>query len=204
MSLGNNIETLRFVSNQIKYIQNKGYANVKLDLSKKSPEEIRQIRDFCKDLHDYSFVAKYFFIKKDNIIRLTLQEIPKIKSFFNGIWMEWFTLLKVLEFFREKKIIPSCTRSLNISFPNGSSNELDLFFLTEKQLPICIECKTGEFRHEINKYLSLRKQLNISKEQFIICVFGLSREQTLGMTSMYELTFVNEKTLVDHIQFVLS
>ncbi len=200
LSLGDNIETLGFVSNQIKYIQNKGYANVKLDLSRKSPEEIRTIRKFCKDLHDYSFVAKYFYIKKDNIIRLTLQEAPKIKAFFNGIWMEWFTFMKMLEFFSAQKITPSCARGLNISFPNGSSNELDLFFLLEERTPVCIECKTGEFRHDINKYLSLRKQLNIDKSQFILCVFGLSAEQAQGMTSMYDITFVNEKTLINHIQ----
>jgi len=85
----------------------------------------------------------------------------------------------------------------------GAINELDLFLLTEKGVSICIECKTGEFRHDIDKYLSLRKQLNIEKKYFVICVFGLSQEQTQGMTSMYELTFVNENNLIDHIQTVI-
>jgi phage FluMu protein Com len=203
LSLGNNFNVLNFVSNQIKYMQNKGYTNVKIELSKKNPIEIQQITSFCKELHDFSFVAKYYYQKKDEIIRITLQKAPKIKEFFNGIWMEWFTLMKLLEFFRELKIAPSCARNLEISFNEGNSNELDLFFLTEKNIPICIECKSGEFRQDINKYLSLRKQLNINKNQFVICVFGLSQEQAQGMTSMYDLTFVNETSLIQHVQTVV-
>jgi len=201
--LGNNFNVLSFVSNQIKYIQNKGYTNVKLELSKKTQNEIQQLTSFCKTLHDYSFVAKYHYQKKDKIIRLTLQTAPKIRDFFNGIWMEWFTLIKLLEFFSNKKVNPACLRNLNITFSSNNSYELDLFLLTEKGIPICIECKTGEFRQDINKYLTLRKQLNIEKNLFVICVFGLSQEQAQGMSSMYDLTFINEINLMDHIQTII-
>jgi hypothetical protein len=201
--IGNNFHVLNFVTNQIKYIQNKGYSNVKIELSNKNQKEIQQITSFCKSLYDYSFVAKYFYHKKDKIIRLTLQDAPKIRRFFNGIWMEWFTLMKLLELFKSNKISPALSRNSKITFPNGSTNELDIFFLTERKIPVCIECKSGEFRHDINKYLSLRQQLNIEKKQFILCVFGLSQEQAEGMTSMYDLTFVNETTLIEHIKTIV-
>jgi phage FluMu protein Com len=199
LSMGGNYGVLKFVCNQIKYIQNKGYKNVKLDLARKSQEEIKQIKAFCKELYDYSFVARYHYQKKDQTIRLTLQTVPKIRSFFNGTWMEWFILMKLLIFFQEKKINNSCTRGLNISFPNGATNELDIFFLTEKNIPVCIECKAGEFRRDIDKYLKLRKQLKLDKNQFVLCIFGLSQEQTQGMSSMYDLTFTNEANLINHI-----
>ncbi|WP_426416184.1 hypothetical protein [Aestuariirhabdus sp. LZHN29] len=201
--MGNQFSVLNVVSNQIKYVQNKGYDNVKIDLSKKTRQEIQQITSFCKALYDYSFVAKYFYDKKGGLVRLTLQKAAKVRDFFNGIWMEWFALIKLLELFSEHKIAPCCTRSLNISFSDGRSNELDLFVLTEKNIPICIECKTGEFRQDIDKYLSLRKQLKLDKSQFVLCVFGLSDEQALGMTSMYDLTFVSETSLASHIQTLL-
>jgi len=78
-----------------------------------------------------------------------------------------------------------------------------LFLLSADNIPVCIECKSGEFRHDIDKYLSLRKRLNLNKGQFIICVFGLSQEQASCMTSMYDLTFVNERSLVRQIQTVI-
>ncbi len=198
--LGKDFELLSIVSNQIKYIQNKGYENVKIDLSKKDTKEIQKITSFCKHLYDYSFVAKYHYRKKEKMIWLNLQTAPKIREFFNGSWMEWLSLIRLLEFFCKEKINISCSRNINISFPKGHSNELDLFFLLQSGTPIYIECKTGEFRHEIDKYLSLRKNLGIKKSQFIICVFGLSQEQTQGLTSMYDLTFVNENNLVNHIK----
>ncbi len=203
LRLGNNFSVLKSVSNQIKYVQNKGYKNVKIDLSKKSNKEVQQITTFCKTLYDYSFVAKYFYQKKDQIIRLTLQTVPKIRNFFNGIWMEWFTLMQLLKFFSKRKIAPACSRSLKINFSGNDSNELDIFFLTEQEIPVYIECKSGEFRHDINKYLTLRKKLNIEKEQFILCIFGLDQDKAQGLTSMYDLTFVNESSLIDHVQTIV-
>ena len=203
LSLGNNFEVLKFVSDQIRYIQNKGYTNVKLVVSKKNSKELKLITSFCKELYDYSFVASYHYKKKDKIIWLTLQTAPEVRSFFNGIWMEWFVLMKLLEFFRDKKMAASCLRSLRVTFPNEVSNELDIFFLTKDNVPICIECKSGEFRHDIDKYLKLRKQINIDKTQFLLCVFGLSQEQTQGMTSMYDLTFVNESNFIQHLETAL-
>lgn len=202
--LGKEFAVLSYVSNQIKYIQNKGYTNVKLELSNKNQKEIQQITSFCKTLYDYSFVAKYHYQKKEEVIRLTLQTAPKIRNFFNGIWMEWFALMEVLEFFSNQNLNLACSRNLDVSFPGNSSYELDLFLLTDKGTPICVECKTGEFRHDIDKYLTLRKKINIDKRLFIICVFGLSQEQAQGMSSMYDLTFVNEDNLLNHIQTVIN
>jgi phage FluMu protein Com len=201
--LGNDFDVLSHVSNQIKYGQNKGFSSIKIEISKKTPQDIQKVTSFCKELYDYSFVAKYFYQKKEKVIRLTLQTAPRIREFFNGLWMEWFTLMKLLHFFRKKKIAPACTRAMEISFDGNNSNELDLFILTENNVPLCIECKSGEFRQDIDKYLSLRKRLDINKNQFVICVFGLSDEQAKGMTSMYDLTFVNETSMIDHIEAVL-
>ena len=201
--LGKNFSLLSQVSNQIKYVQNKGYTNVKIDLSKKNKKQSKQIKDFCKTLYDYSFVAKYHFQQKENFVRLTLQRAPKIKRFFNGIWMEWFALVEVLKFIKDTNVSAACARSVEVSFAGRIDNELDLFFLVNGTTPICIECKSGEFRHDIEKYLSLRKRLRIDKEQFIVCVFGLSDKQAYGMTSMYELTFVNESTLLEHIKTII-
>ena len=201
--IGNKFDLFQFITDQIKYIQNKNYSNVKLDVSKKTSKEIKEIASFCKEMYDYSFVAKYFYQQKDKIIRLTLQKAPRIRKFFNGIWMEWFILMKVLEYFRDNKVIASCIRSPKITFPDDESNELDIFFLTGKNTPVCIECKSGEFRHDIDKYLKLRRKLALTKEQFVLCVFGLSEEQTHGMTSMYDLTFTNEKNFLNHIQTIV-
>ena len=200
--IGDYFNIINPLVNQIKYVQNKKYDTVKITLSKKSKSEIQDIVKFCKILYDYSFITRYSFLKKDKVIYLTLQDIPKIKTFFNGLWMEWFVLIKLLILFSEKKIAPAIARSINITFTNEHKNELDIFFINKNE-PVCIECKTGEFRQDLNKYFTLRKKLNIKKGNFILCVFGLSDEQAIGLTSMYEITVVNESKLIPHIKNIL-
>ena len=85
-------------------------------------------------------------------------------------------------------------------FPNEYLHELDVIALPEGQAPICIECKSGEFRRNIDKYLRLRKRLGIDRNRFIICATDLNDEQAAGLTTMYELTFVNLESLCRHLQ----
>jgi hypothetical protein len=84
-------------------------------------------------------------------------------------------------------------RSIIVTLPNEDYHELDTFFLINKHIPICIECKSGEFRQDLDKYSKLRKRLSIDKSQFLLCVVGLSDEQAQGLTSMYEVTLVMKR-----------
>ncbi|PIE34179.1 hypothetical protein CSA56_08555 [candidate division KSB3 bacterium] len=203
LTLGHQYDLLKEVSNKIRHIQQKGYTNVKLALSKHNQKQIKTITKFCQELYEYSFVAKYFYQKQAKIIRLTLQTAPAIVNFFQGEWMEWFIMMKLLEFFQKKQIPAACLRSLSVTFPNEDAHELDIFFLLKQRLPLCIECKSGEFRQHIDKYSTLRKRLNIDKTQFLLCVTGLSQGQTQGLTSMYDVTFVNEKNFLQHVEGLL-
>ncbi|MCI5210069.1 MAG: DUF1887 family protein [Candidatus Electrothrix sp. ATG2] len=204
VQLGDHYGTLRLVSDKIKYIQRKGYTTVKITLNKKSQKDIKVITRFCKDLYDYSFVAKYFYQKQEKIVRLTLQTSPKIVNFFNGEWMEWFVFMKLLDFFREKQVSVSCLRNLSVMFQNEDRHELDVFFLINGTIPLCIECKTGEFRKDIEKYSVLRERLKLDEAQFLICVVGLSEKQTQGLSSMYDVTFVNEKNFLQQVEKLTS
>ncbi len=204
LAIGNNFQTLKFISDQIKYNQKKNYKNVNIDLSKKNKNKIKQIKSFCNKLYDYSFVARYYDEPKEKKIRLVLQTAPKIRTFFNGDWMEWFVFMKLLELFRDQNLNASCTRSLKIEFKDTQTNELDIFSIIQETLPICIECKSGEFRADIDKYLKLRKKLKLPKQQFIICAFGLTIEQTQGLSTMYDLTFTNETNFIKHIEKLIK
>ena len=203
LALGNQYGILKVVSDQIKYVQRKGYINVKLNLAKKNQKQIQAITKFCRDLYDYSFVAKYFYQNREKIIRLNLQTSPAVVNFFNGEWMEWFVFMKLLEYFSEKQLPVACLRNLVVTFPNEDSHELDVFFLIDNRIPVCIECKSGEFRQDIDKYVKLRKRLKIDETEFLLCVVGLSQKQALGLSSMYELTFVNEDNFLEHVERLL-
>ncbi len=203
LALGKDYELLKEVVDKIKYVQFKGYNDVKINLDKKNQEQIKKICSFCRDMYDYSFVAKYIYIKNNKLIRLKTQNIPAITQFFNGEWLEWLVFMKLLEFFQAKKVPVSCLRNLFITLPNKDVHEIDVFFLINNSVPICIECKSGEFQQHIDKYLTLRKKIGLDKANFLLCIIGLSQKQCDGLTGMHELTFVNETNFLEHIEKII-
>ena len=89
-------------------------------------------------------------------------------------------------------------------FQNEDQYELDVFFLINGTTPLCIECKTGEFRKDIEKYSVLQKRLKLDDGQFLICAVGLSDKQSQGLTSMYDVSFVNEKNFLQQVEEITS
>lgn len=71
------------------------------------------------------------------------------------------------------------------------------------QEPICIECKTGEFRRDIDKYVRLNKRLGLAKSRFILCCTDLNAEQAQGLSAMYDLSFVPLPMLKRHLHSMI-
>ena len=198
-AIGSNLPVLKEVLDRIRWSQQKEHASTTIHLDKKSPEEAKVISAFCQQLYDFSFVAKCFHNKPENNVRLILQAAPAIRDFFNGEWLEWHALMASLRYAKERNKRFSCTRGLNIVLSNGDPYELDVFMLIDGNTPICIECKSGEFRQNIDRYLALRKRLGVDARNFIMCIAGLSAENAKAFSAMYDLTFVSERELSTHL-----
>ena len=199
LELGDNYELLKRVSDTIKRRQLGKYDKAYIDLSRDNPENIKSIQKFCQQLYDYAFVAKYFYLSKDKKAVLHLQAATKIINFFNGEWLEWYAVMKIAELCHERKINFSCTRNMMIYLPNDNNKyEIDVFFLIDN-LPLFIECKSGEYREFIDKYSRLRKKLSMPKPYFLMLTSGVSDEQVKGLTAMFDISFLNEKMLLDYV-----
>lgn len=203
IEIGDNYSLLSDVVNKIRWGQKKDIPNFSLKLGDLSQKDGQAINAFCKRLYEHTFLAKYFYQKQEKIGRGTIQSAPSVRSFFAGEWLEWYALMKVLALLQEKRKAASCTRNLNLIFDNEDLHEVDVFVLIDGKTPICIECKSGEFRQDIDKYLKLRKRLGIDRSQFILFSPDLSNEQAAGLSSMYELTFANQERLLSHLNTML-
>lgn len=199
VELGDNLPVLQDLLDKIRKAQRNNYTSVTLNLGDYSQAQIKLITGFCRNLYDFSFVAKYFYNKNEKRAYLTLQSMPAIVSFFNGEWLEWYVFMKLLKHFYESKRLFSCLRSFTIQFSNADKYEVDVFFLINSRIPVFIECKSGEFRPFIEKYSKMRRRLAIDKENFLLLVLGVSDEQVQGLTKMYDITFVNESGFINHI-----
>lgn len=182
------------------YAYRKGHTGVSLELANLSQKDAQAVNTLCRQLYSHTFFARYHYQKPEKVVRLTLQTAQTVRQFFDGGWLEWFAFIEVVEQLKARDISFSCARGVKVRFENEDLHELDVVLLPQGQAPICIECKSGEFRRDIDKYLRLRKRLGIERSRFIICAADLTEDQASGLSAMYELTFVNLTSLPARIQ----
>jgi hypothetical protein len=201
--LGDNWTLYGELIDRVRFAYRKSHSWVNLELAKLSQKDAQAINTLCRQLYSHTLFARYHYQKPERIVRLTLQTAPAVRQFFDGGWLEWYALLELVHEARERGRGFSCARGVKVVFANEDLHELDVLLLPDGRGPICIECKSGEFRRDIDKYLRLRKRLGIERGRFIVCAADLSDEQAGGLTAMYELTFVNLGLLRRHVQGLL-
>ncbi len=197
--IGNGYALFGELVKRVRFAYLKSHSGVNLELVNLSQKDAQAVNALCRQLYSHTFFARYHYQKPEKIVRLTLQTAPAVRQFFNGGWLEWHALLELLNQLQEKGKTFSCARGVEVVFPNEDLHELDVVCLPDGQPPVCIECKSGEFRRDIDKYLRLRKRLGLDRSRFIICAADLTQEQAAGLSAMYELTFVNLQTLAPHL-----
>ncbi len=198
--IGDGFELFAELIDRVRYAYRKNQGWVNLALSDLSQKDGQAVNNLCRQLYSHTFFARYNYQKSEKIVNLTLQMAPAVRQFFDGGWLEWYAFMELVTQLTERKRSFSCARGIKVVFSNEDLHELDVFVLPDGQPPICIECKSGEFRRDIDKCLRIRKRLGLEKNRFIICASDLSDEQANGLSAMYDLTFVNLKSLRTHLQ----
>ena len=198
--LGENYALFGELLDRVRFAYRKSHSWVNLELANVAQKDAQAINTLCRQLYSHTFFARYHYQKPEKIVRLTLQTAPNIRQFFDGGWLEWYVFMALVKHHQQRGEAFSCARSAKVVFANEDLHELDVISLPQGQAPICIECKSGEFRRDIDKYLRLRKRLGLDRSRFILCAADLSDEQAAGLTAMYELTFVNLQSLGAHLQ----
>ncbi|MFI3188143.1 hypothetical protein BCS42_11465 [Crenothrix sp. D3] len=201
VALGDNYAVLKIVSNKIKYRQLNNKERAYIELADIDDKDSEAIKKFCKELYDYSFVAKYFYNTQKKLITLHLQSATRIVQFFNGEWLEWYAFMKIADYCHSQHLAFSCTRNMRIDTINGRY-EIDVFFLIN-DTPLFIECKSGEYRQFIDKYCKLKKQLAIEKPYFLFLIADMNETKTKGLTAMFDITFINVHQLTDYLAKIL-
>lgn len=204
--IGDNYELFEKLIRRIVNAYQKDYTGTNFDVAKYNQNQTYLINQILREFYNHTLLAKYNYNKQSQKLNIVLQTALPIKNFFMGAWLEWFTLAKILSKINELKNKPkfSCARGAKIQLPNGDKHELDIVFLNHRNELFIIECKTGEYRSDLNKYLDLCKKLGISKNQFSLLVTDLTKEQADAMTAMYGINFIILPRLKDYITYMIS
>jgi hypothetical protein len=198
--IGENYTLFANLLDRVCFAYRKSQNGINLELGGLSQKEGQAVNSLCRQLYEHTFFARYHYQKPEKIIRLTLQTAPAVRQFFDGGWLEWYALIEIVSALKQRGRAFSCARGVKVVFPNEDLHELDVVVLLDDQSLICIECKSGEFRRDIDKYLRLRKRLGLARSHFIICAADITDDQAKGLSAMYELTFVNLNLLEKQLQ----
>lgn len=198
--IGENYTLFANLLDRVCFAYRKSQNGINLELSGLSQKDGQAVNNLCRQLYEHTFFARYHYQKPEKIIRLTLQTAPAVRQFFDGGWLEWYVLIEIVSALKKRGRSFSCARGVKVVFPNEDLHELDVVVLLDDQSLICIECKSGEFRRDIDKYLRLRKRLGLARSRFIICAADITDDQAKGLSAMYELTFVNLNLLEKQLQ----
>lgn len=201
--IGENFELFSNLIDRVCFAYRNSHSWLNLELGKLSQKDAQAVNKLCRQLYEHTFFARYRYQKAEKIAGLTLQTAPAVRHFFNGGWLEWYAFIEVVNQLKARERSFSCARGVKVVFPNEDLHELDVLALVDGKTLICIECKSGEFRRDIEKYLRLRKRLGLERSRFIICAADLTDEQANGLSAMYELTFVNLPTLRSQLQSLI-
>lgn len=201
--IGAHHEVLDGLMEQVRFAYRKEFTWINIELGKREPAAREQILAFCRQLYGHTLFSHYSFRKQTQVLNLGIQPAPVVRDFFMGAWLEWQALGTLLHLCVTKQRDFSCARNVTLALQNAGKRELDVVALLGGRTPLVIECKTGEFRADIDKYAKLRKRLGLDRSQFILYNPNLPDDQLNGLGSMYELTFVNLRTLRPHLEIMI-
>ncbi len=202
--LGDRLELFGELIDRVAFAYRKGHGWINLELARLPQKDAQAINQLCRNLYSHTLFGRYHYQKPEKIVRLTLQTAPAVRRFFEGGWLEWYVFLEALEACQATgRSQVSCTRGAKVTFANEDVHELDVMVLPAGRTPMVVECKSGEFQRDLDKYLRLRKRLGLERQHFVICSPHMADEQASGLSAMYDLTFVNLRQLRPHLQAVL-
>lgn len=200
--LGERFHSVWKVHEQIRKTLSTGNS-FKIHLGSSTQEEIANSTQLCTILYEYAFLSSYRYHKSSKVISATAQRVGSVINFFSGGWFERFVYLKTTSLLNEYQMKYRVLLNPQISLPSGDDFELDLFFLVH-DLPLWIECKTGDYQPHIVKYAKMRKTLAIDKERSLLTVLGISDQLTFHLSNVHNVIVTNESNFLPKVSNILT
>ena len=198
--LGSEHVLLNNLLNQINWAYRHRHDGLRLDLKPCAAAESKRLLAIVRELYDATLIARYHYDKAKHSLHIQLQNAQPVRQFLGGGWLEWYALGSLLSEAAKRGADYrfSCARGVHIEFANGDKHELDVAYLPLDKPPLIIECKSGEYRRDLDKYLNLRKRLDLPPSHYLILATDLSHAQANSLSAMYQLTFVTPDRLLPH------
>ena len=187
--IGDNFNLLEKYLKQMRYLYTNNKIGLTIDCVNLSQQEGQKLQKIFKQLFDYTMLTKYIYQTAEKKIRVSLNMAEPIKKFFMGGWLEWFATVKLIKEAHSKEKTFSIARSVIVQHENGDKNEFDVVFMPDNKTPLFIECKSGEFRQDLDKFIRICKKINIPTKNWIVLASEIDKQQADAFEKMYPVRF---------------
>lgn len=149
------------------------YENYYLNWIVTNPSHLKSIHKILKQLEANNLIYRYKF--SSNLIELRVNPNSFCRAFFLGIWLEKY-ICQIFYTIITKEL---CNYFFNLDyeilsnvilrFPSKITKELDVLVRIYDSF-YWVECKTGDFEYEINKYRSLKNYVGFEDDNSFLVV----------------------------------
>lgn len=198
--IGDNFKLLEKYLKQIRYLYANNKIGLTIDCVSFSAQDTQKLQKIFQQLFDYTVIAKYIYQNNDKKMRISLNAAEPVKKFFMGGWLEWYATIKLLKETHKQGKKFSIARSLVVQLDNGDKHEFDVVFKPENQIPIFIECKSGEFRQNLDKFIKICKKINIPTQNWLVLACEIDKTQANAFEKMYPVRFCDLSHFVEKVK----
>ena len=187
--IGDNFPLLEKYLKQIRFLYANNKVSLMIDCVNLPQKENQKLQNIFKKLFSYTILSKYNYQASEKKIRISLNTTNSVKKFLTGGWLEWFATIKLIKEAHAKEKTFCIARSVVVQHENGDKNEFDVVFMTEHKTPLFIECKSGEFRQDLDKFIRICKKINIPTKNWIVLASEIDKPQADAFEKMYPVRF---------------
>ncbi|MCU0493806.1 MAG: hypothetical protein MUD01_19620, partial [Chloroflexaceae bacterium] len=175
------------------------------NMSKKDPQEISDITQFCFFLHKEKLILTRKYVPQSKIMRISPSQDKVAIEFLNGGWFARFIQLKILSFLEYIDAVNHYFISnLQIILPDGNQFGFDMFFMVDNQ-PIFIKTKTGQYDESyIQRYAKFIDVLSISYDRAILVILEGEKNLIKSLSSRHRIVICNESDFIEKFQAALG
>ncbi|MFS8901898.1 hypothetical protein NW845_11080 [Synechococcus sp. H60.2] len=156
------------------------------------PEVINYSCQLASTLRKVNFLKEHNYSKSSKTLMVKLSKSSEAIKFLSGDWLERYVKQQLIKFAREQgqKIDFSYIANAEVTLPNGSDFEIDLFFHINNRF-YWIESKTGSYRDCIEKYSWLASEMGLGPDQVFLVLADADQETRSRISSSYNLSAIS-------------
>lgn len=189
---------------RIRLAQKQEFSFINLDLSRRSPEQAQQLREFCRTLVRCGLIGRSTLHDGDIVVRLPLLKQAAVRRFFDGDWLVWFGMMQTLRHLVGQGIEFSVARDVSVAWPRDDGHTIDLFFLVGGQRPVVLQCRIGDPTLQMERLIHLRDRLGIAPADYLLLACDLTERQVDTLQQRHGLAVVTPQTLAAALEVRFS